>query len=79
MDPMQLLSTAGPAAIGAYLLIDRVFKFVNERNGSSPAKNTKVLVDQNEKIIDVLHDIRLDLANNRCEFRGTIPEDRRRE
>jgi hypothetical protein len=71
----ELLTTLGPAAIAAYLLIDRVFKFVNTRNGKDPNKNLEKIVNQNlemlkhiEHMVAEFHALRLDIAKARCPY-----------
>ena len=75
VDIASLLAGAGPAVIGAYLLIDRVFRFVNTRNGRNPESNLAKLVaakdrlfDQNEQQIQQNREILLELRALRLEL-----------
>jgi hypothetical protein len=53
----------GPAVIGCYLLMDRAFRFVSERNGRNPQNNLRMLVKQNDEILIELRRLRLDIRS----------------
>jgi len=65
----NILIEAGPAVIGAYLLLDRSLRFLSERNGRNPQNNIKTMVEQNTEILSELRKLRLEIALLRGEQR----------
>lgn len=65
----KLLAELAPSVIACYLLLDRVFRFVSERNGRNPQNNIKKLVEQNTEILGELRKMRLEIALLRGEQR----------
>ena len=83
MDPAvsSMLAQLGPVVIGTYLLMDRIFKYVGQRNGSNPDENVKILVhlnkdliDQNKEVLSEIRHMRLELAASRCPYGRISPE-----